>query len=346
MGTLTKLWAGRIYGTNTGNLFLSLEEIGPTLRGTLRILDSQFGVASYAIVGSYGEEISLNGTPLQAHEGIALGTILVNAHLTAEGNLRGQWESSLGTAGTFEAFPHEQDSISQSLGDRQVVPEQIYTHNIKLGALTLYEADVRAILATIRNDFLSGRPIVTYSVGAGEVTKYADDFFSETTGLSTLSYLKLQIQEPEAYGINKIIVIELQAYGINEVRVQGTNESWVIGRAEVLATFLRKHQNFLATGYKKYGLNLNQVIFMALLVVIPEIESLANRAIFVVVVFALLAILLQLHMRFIPNARIHFGNTTQNVFSRLIPTILSWFFAIAASIVAAYLYTWMTSSSY
>ena len=123
MGNLTKLWAGRIYGTNTGNMFLNFEETGPILKGTLRFLDSQLGVAMYALEGSYGKEISLTGTPLkEAHDGIEFGTIQVSASLTPEGNLRGQWESSLGTAGTFEAYPHEHDSSSQAQGSKSAVP--------------------------------------------------------------------------------------------------------------------------------------------------------------------------------------------------------------------------------
>ena len=48
--------------------------------------------------------------------------------------------------------------------------------------------------------------------------------------LGTLRYLKLLIQEPEAYGINRLAVVELNAAGANEVRVQGVQESWLWGK--------------------------------------------------------------------------------------------------------------------
>lgn len=343
MGSLTKLWAGRIYGTNTGNMFLSFDETGPTLKGTLRFLDSQFGVTVYALEGRYDEAIVLKGTPLQPREGLELGTIDVTAHLTPEGHLRGEWISLIGTAGTFEAYPHEQDITSQAPGGKPAVPEQFHTHNIVLGAVSLYAPEVCALIGNVRRDFTSGRAIATYSAGAGEVTKYADDFLSELSGLGTLSYLKLQIQEPEAHGINKMVVVELRAYGTNEVRVQGVNESWVLGRAEALAAALRKHQNSLITGYKKFGLNLNQVIFLGMLVAIPDIDLWTSRAIFVAVVFGLLTSLLWLHSRFIPNASIRLSDVPPSRLSRLWPTILSWLFAVIASLVAAYLYTWLTA---
>lgn len=343
MGSLTKLWAGRIYGTNTGNLFLSLDETGPKVSGTLRFLDSEYGVAVYHLEGTYADSIELSGTPVEANEGVELGTITVSAQLTQEGHLRGQWLSSVGTAGTFIAYPHGQEAAHQEATGKNQVPEQFYTHNLVLGAMSLYTQDVRALIADVKKDFTSGRPIATYSSGGREVTKYADDFLAELPTLGTLSYLKIQIQEPEAHGINRVVVVELRAYGLNEVRAQGVNESWVIGRAEALAGLLRRHQNSLVTGYKKFGLNLNQFIFLAMLVAIPEIESFSSRAIFVAVVFALLTCLLWLHSRFIPNANIRLGDVTPSQLSRIWPTLVSWLFAVVASVVAAYLYTWLTA---
>lgn len=345
MGTLTKLWAGRIYGTNTGNMFLALVEAGPRLKGTLRFLDSQFGVTVYDLEGTYEDSIHLKGTPLEPKEGLDLGTIEVTARLTPEGHLRGQWVSSIGTGGTFEAYPHDQDAGSQAQGTRPTVPEQFHTHNLVVGAVSIYASDIRALIENIKKDFVSARPVATYSAGAGEVTKYADDFLLELSNLGTLSYLRLQIQEREEHGINKVVVVELRAYGLNEVRTQGINESWVIGRAEALAASLRKYQNTLVTGYKKFGLNLNQLIFLAMLVVIPEIESLASRAIFVAVVFALLTSLQWIHSRFIPNANIRLGDVAPTRLSRLWPTIVSWLFAVVASLVAAYIYTWLTAAA-
>lgn len=342
MGSLTKLWAGRIYGTNTGNIFISLEETGPALKGTLRLNDPQFGVAQYALEGSYDEQIVFKGTPItKPNDGIGFGIIEATAYLTPEGNLRGQWVSTLGTGGTFDAYPHEQDSASQSQGNNSSVPEQFYTHNITLGAVTLYEADVRALIANVSKDFVSGRPIVTYSTGAAEVTKYAEDFLSEISGLGVVSFLKVNIQEPEAHGINKVVVVEFNAYGLNVIRAQGVNESWVIGRAEALGASLRRHKDTLVTTYKRFGLNINEVIFMAVLVAIPEIDSWLYRALFVATVFALLTGLLKLHSRFITNARIHLGTVSPSRISRHFPSILSWFFGILATVIASLIYTWL-----
>jgi hypothetical protein len=165
MGTLTKLWAGRVYGTNTGNLFLSLDETGPKISGTLRFLDTEYGVVAYHVEGTFEDAIKLTGSPIEACGGVELGQTHVTAHLTQEGHLRGEWKSTIGTAGTFVAFPHSQETASQEAGAKAQIPEQFYTHSIVLGPVSLYAQDVRSLINDVRRDFTSGRPITTYSTG-------------------------------------------------------------------------------------------------------------------------------------------------------------------------------------
>jgi hypothetical protein len=174
------------------------------------------------------------------------------------------------------------------------------------------------------------------------VTKYADNFLSEISGLGHLDYLKVTIQEPEAYAINRLVVVEFNALGPNEIRVQGVRESWVLGRAEAIGAFLKRYESSLVTTYRKFGLNLNTVIFLAMLVVIPEIRELSARGIFVGSVFLLLLLLLWLHRRFIPNASIYLTEEKPNAFVRAWPTILSWLVAGSSSLAAAMIYRWLT----
>jgi len=81
MGTLTKLWAGRVYGTNTGNLFLTFDETGPRLSGTLRFRDTDLGVAAYRLEGTFEDAIELTGSPIEMGSspsfgpGLSLSTI-------------------------------------------------------------------------------------------------------------------------------------------------------------------------------------------------------------------------------------------------------------------------------
>ena len=48
-----KLWAGKVYGTNTGNLFVKLEGDDKVLKGTLHHNDPAAGIAVYNIVAFF-----------------------------------------------------------------------------------------------------------------------------------------------------------------------------------------------------------------------------------------------------------------------------------------------------
>jgi hypothetical protein len=339
MDNLANRWAGRIYGTNTGNIFLDLTQEGENVTGRLRIMDSVFGVSIYGYTGKIGDELVLNCKPESSDEGIQLGDVTVRGRLTPQGNIKGEWESTIGTAGAFEICPHDINASGPAEDLRGGNPEQIHNKTIQLGSVRLFKDDVFQLVSFIKKDFSTGRAIVTYTQRGSELTKYADDFFSQLDGVDQLNYLKLVIQEPEAYGINRVIVIELVANGTSEIRISGINESWVLGKAESIYQTLKPKQNSLVTTYRKYGLNLNGAIFVAMLIVIPEITGWKDRGLFVIAVFSLLNFLLFVHKKFIPNTAIYLEQTKPGYLKRAWPSILSWFIAASSSIAAAYLFS-------
>ncbi len=345
MAVLGELWAGHVYGTNTGNLFLELDSDGPDISGTLRFMDTQFGVAVYHVTGRFDGKLHLKGTPQQPKPGVELGTLIAEADLTSEGSLRGKWSTSLGSGGVFQAFPHSPRNSARIGEHSGVVPEQIYSSNITLGAVRLNTAAIDELVQFVCRDFFAGRPVLTYVVRGNEVTKYFEDFKSDVDVPPELRYLKLTIQELEAHGINKMVVVELGARGENVVRVQGINESWVVGKAEATARMLREAEKTLVTTFKKFGLTLNTLILIAMVVTMPSIPLLMDRILFAAVILVLTHGLYWLHQRFIPNAVVSVKSNQPSLLRRLSPTVLSWVVAASASVAAALVYRWLTGGT-
>ena len=50
---LSRLWAGRVFGTHTGNLFVKLQRQENALSGTLRFAQDGAGVIVYHVSGSF-----------------------------------------------------------------------------------------------------------------------------------------------------------------------------------------------------------------------------------------------------------------------------------------------------
>jgi len=336
---IAKHWNGKIYGTNTGNVFLKFEQAGKNLSANLRFMDDLYGMAIYSMKGKIeSEKIVLNGSPCEDVEGLELGEITIEGALDNSGNISGEWYSKLGTAGTFKVFPHEMNSI-------KTLPEQIHNKTSQIGAIRLYKSDLEQLINFIEKDFGEGKTVVTYEERGCELTKYVSEFLKESTDVKEFSYLKLILQEPEAHGINRVVVIELKKKNASEVTVSGINESWVVGKAEGIARLLKPRENKLVTLYRRYGLNINAFLFTVMLVVIPEFSGWKERALFIGSTYSILTILFIIYNKYIPNTEINLQERKHGFLSRAWPTALAWLVAVSSSVASAYIFYVLKSSN-
>jgi len=134
MSNLQGAWAGRIYGTNTGNVFLEFTQTGNDFNGVARLHDDKYGIAVYNISGSILDgTIKINGSPQQAAEGVVLGEATIIGELKQDGSIAGRWETTIGSAGTIRLYPHNyEEKMTKS-----TEPEQVYNKIIPIGSVRL-----------------------------------------------------------------------------------------------------------------------------------------------------------------------------------------------------------------
>lgn len=342
MSNLQGAWAGRIYGTNTGNVFLEFTQTENELNGVARLHDDKHGIAVYNISGSISDgTINIKGSPQQAAEGVVLGEATITGELKQDGSIAGRWETTIGSAGTIRLYPHNYEEKTT----KSTEPEQVYNKIIPIGSVRLFKKDIKSLFNVIEKDFTEGRLIVTYMQRGNEVTRYATDFLASIEIIEEIRSLKIFIQEPEAAGINRMVNVDLFEKTDSAIRVSGINESWVVGKAESINKEISKFQNRVITNYRKYGLNLNQIIFFLMLVLIPEILTWPKRLLFVGAVYALLVTLFGVHAKLIPNTVILAENKPPGFIARSWPAILSWFIAFSSSLVAALLFWLLTKNT-
>jgi len=333
MSNLKGPWAGQIYGTNTGNIFVEFSQNEAGLTGRVRISDDRFGISSYTFTGTEDEQVVLKCSSEQAPEGIEVGEVTVVGQLQPDGTLTGQWESTIGSAGTFRLWPHNVDGSQQETTE----PEQVYNRTVNIGSVRIFREDIEGIFKLVQKDFLQGKLIVSYEQNGNEVTKYADSFLQDIGHFQELKKLKLFIQEPDVAGINKTVNIDLLESDGNVIRASGVNESWVVGKAESLRRLLARHENNVITNYRKYGLNFNSVIFLLMIAFVPGIITWPKRLMFVGIVTLLLGILYSTHSKMIPNTLILLEDRPAGVWARVWPTVLSWVIAVSSALVAGWL---------
>jgi hypothetical protein len=328
-----ELWAGRIFGTNTGKVFLRVGGEPRELSGALFLADDDHGNARLDVTGSFEEGVlRLKAVPAASEEGVQLGNVEAVARLQPNGQLLGQWESDVNTGGTFHLYPHTTAMDETS----SVGPEQLYTVSRELGALQLYRDDIIELIRLLERDLRPSRVIVSHLDRGAEISRFASDFEAGIHQHDRLEWIKLTVQAAHASGINRVATVDLgQAF--NRVTTQGSDESWVLGEAEALASHLRKREKRLSTKLGKYRVSLNQLIAVLALIAMPDLE-IVPRGVFVLTVLALLIGAEKLQRSLIPNLSVQLSAPRPSLLAQSWPSVVSWLISMTAGVAASIVY--------
>lgn len=324
---LSKRWAGGIRGTNIGNLFLKLEGEDAALAGELRINEPGVGVAVYGVEGVFdASTLTLTGMPTAEIEGAVLGEFKAVGTLDGTGNIHGDWETTIGTAGTFALYPHDANEQTNEV----LRAQQSYTARHDLGAIAIDRNQIIEIAETIRRDF----PDVIISIEAGtQQARYLDDFKQLHFPMDKADIARIYADKPDVGGVNRMVTVEFGP-NINYVMTQGSDEAWVLGQLETLKRDVRRYERSYVTSYKRWGIGINQLILLAVVIYLPSLASVWDRAILVGIVMAQIAAVNALHSRYLPLADIQLREQRTTWFKKNWSKAASWGMGIVSAIVA------------
>ena len=321
-------------GTNIGNVFVTLDGEDAALTGTLRMNEQGVGIAVYTLQGSFeAPTLTLSGQPEAQIEGVEFGQLTVVGTMNAKGEIHGDWQTTIGSAGTFMLFPHtggEQPTDVQRA-------EQLHTARHNFGAIEIDREQITEIAEGIRRDF----PSVIVTVVAGtEQARYLEDFRQLQFSIDRAEIIKIFAQKPDVLGLNQVISIEFGPR-VNTAMTQGTNEAWVLGQLETLKRDLKRYERTYITNFKKWGVGINQLILLAAIVFLPSLNGLKDRTILMGVVLALIFAVNWLHSRYVPYAAIYLRERKKGWLGKAWPRVVSWGIGIVAIVIgtlaAAYL---------
>lgn len=328
-----------MFGTNTGRLFLSLAsnvDAQVPRKGILRVSDDNFGISIFdAELDVDGDVVRLRGTPVPTgneHPQLEIGVFGGFAKFSDSGTLIGEWETSIRTAGTFSLYPHSGPTDEpESSG-----PSQVYVSTRDIGALRLYRPDINELLETLSRKFPQSKAVISYMDRGAERSIYVDEFENAVRNVEKLTALRITVQAPAGGGFRKILTIDLgQIY--NRVTTNGPDESWVLGEAEATVSSLRTREQKLSTAIGRYRININQIVFLGALVVMPELP-LQERAIFFASVIALIFVADKITARLVSNLAIDLKRDRPNFWESIGPTALSWLVSVTSGVAASVVY--------
>lgn len=338
--SIRRLWAGRAYGTNTGNLFAELDGDDTALSGTLRLNDTVSGLTVYRVQGRFDKNrIELTGEPAHEINGVILGRLTANATLNTRGELVGEWRTDIGTAGTFVLFPHNN---SQMIVAQDTMPDQLHTARHYFGAIEIEREQINSIAEEIQRDFRIGKVVVTFVAGT-EQSRFFEDFKALNITVKRADFIKIFVQEPEPGGTNRVVSIEFGPQ-MNLVMTQSSDETKALGALEKLKRDLHRYERSYATNIKRFGFGINQLLIVWAIIYIPSLQSLRDRAIFMAGVLLLILSVNQLHKRYLPLAAIYLTKKPIGLLTRIGPSVASWLIAVIATVAAALLSAYLEKS--
>lgn len=332
---LSKKWAGNAWGTNIGNLFLTLEGEDTSLTGTLRMNEPGVGIAIYSIKGTYeAPNLKLNGQPVVEIEGAQFGELTACGTMNAKGEIKGDWETSIGSAGTFALFPH---TGNEKIEDTQKV-NQFHTARHNFGAIEIDRDQIIRIAESVRRDF--PRVVVTVVSGT-EQSRFLEDFKELHFSTQKAEIIKIYASQPDEYGSNQVISIEFGPI-VNTAMTQGANEAWVLGQLETLKREIKQYERNYITSFKRGGIGINQIMLLGAIIYLPSLNGVGSRAILMTTVFILTLMVNHLHTRYIPFAAIYLKKKDIGWIGRTWPSILSWSTGILATIISTLLAAYLS----
>lgn len=335
---LAKRWAGKAWGTNVGNIFVTLDGEDHALSGTLRMNEQGVGIAIYSISGRFiNTEFEIKGFPQAEIKNIELGELTVIGKMNSKGEIHGDWNTVIGSAGTFVLFPH----LGGEQGDDVQKIEQFHTARHNFGAIEIDREQITNIAESINLNF----PSVVITVVAGtEQSRYLNDFKGLQFSSVKAEIVKIFASKPDGTGANQVVSIEFGPQ-VNSAMTQGANEAWVLGQLETLKRDLKQYEQTHITSLKKWGLNINQLLLLGAIVLLPSLNGLADRIVLMGSVLFLNLVVNWLHSRYIPFAAIYLGKKSPGVLGRVWPSFASWVIGIMATVIAAligaYLQGWL-----
>lgn len=339
MADFPRHWVGSAYGTNHGNIYVLLEKEDRKIRGTVRFNDLTLGLAIYNVDGELQDStLRLVGAPdPRQPTAEQLGKLEIVLALVTPFQMRGTWESALGTAGTVVLNAQAVGSVASSPSAFSQATT-LYTERRLPGAINIDRGGVVLLVDELRRDFSNPTVGVVYRTATGrERLKTFDEFLVDPETSQPMRYCRFMVQEPEVEGFNRVVNVELDASGQNSILVQSTNKVWATGKAETLLQALRPYRSWLITNFKIFGTTGMTFAFLVVLFLyVPEYPFFWPRVIFLACVIAVMIAYGWAQLNFVPTALVS-TSTRNNPVAGFVSAFWSWALGIVAASTSALL---------
>jgi hypothetical protein len=293
MPDFTGDWTGLFWGgTQQGIVSATFTVVNNKVSGKLKFLE-QIGDYEADLIGTVvNNRLTADLKNFHSQNVTGLSQSGKFQAILSGARLEGEWLTDLGNSGKatlFRFIPSPQQPQAAPV----VQPSALITKTLNLGCYRLDKTELLNVVKAVHDGTKVPEPLVGVTWNDHTVSRLGVQAIVEDADIpSVVRNLSVIVNE---YNLNlggKSIYLYLKDKDQSTLVVNGNEQIWVDGKVEQIKRAL-SHAEVKAVGYvRKYGPELNGLIFLALLAFLPSVDSVSHRGQIVVVTFVLLLLLL------------------------------------------------------
>ncbi|WP_461494261.1 hypothetical protein [Pyruvatibacter sp.] len=188
----------------------------------------------------------------------------------------GKWRLSDGAEGTFrlhfDLLGRSADAAEKPVSE-DAMDFQMWSKRLPLGAVTMTRKDLESLVEELKSLLEApGLPIFRAVIKKQKVNQFADKFLARGDLPKNINEITIELTESSKVPLKKRISVILSNDGSSHLSVEAPSEVWTNGVAQRLSEFMSDFTSFGTGWIRKHGLNLNSIVFLVLLIYLPELE--------------------------------------------------------------------------
>lgn len=286
MANLIGQWIGNIYGTHPLNVFAEFSQHDKEILVSIKCAANGCqNIQEFIGKWNPGYEgqikINVNESKDGKFGNISGEVIFTNS---SDNLLEGGFKLSNGVEGVIKISKFQ---LSCTSSNSKEPPQLIAKEYIITDPLRMYKADVIGIIKLMQGVAgVTGSVVITECSKGTKIAKYADNYLTSASNFSDIDSLLVNVQMPMGNFVNTLTLI-LNQHDSSRIISQSNDQVWSYSTPIMIKEYLIERSGRFLGYFKRHGLELNGLIFLLLLTVLPSF-SFKSRLIFVItfIIFA------------------------------------------------------------
>ncbi len=332
MANLIGQWIGNTYGTHPSNIFAELTQ----QKKEILVLVKSAAPSSPAVeefIGKFNQtgegqiKIPINDLKDGRLGNISGEIIFTNS---SDNLLEGSFKLSNGIEGVIKLSKFQ---LSNTSSGGKEPPQIIAKEYVITDPLRIYKNDLVGLIKLMQGVAgTTGSVVVTECSKGTKIAKYADSYLTSQDYLTNVDSFLLTVQVPMGSFVN-ILTLILNQHDPSRIISQSGDLVWSHSTPMMIKEYLIERSSKFLGYFKRYGLELNGLIFLFLLTVLPSFEFRA-RLIFMVA-FIIFVFSYRLGYRWVSQTIIQINAEQPSSFKDRFPKLTYLLVTLLSAVISA-----------